>query len=95
MDGGGYPDGLRQRALSEGALIMAVADSWDAMTGVRSYRDALGVEEALAECRRQAGLHFAPHVVGALERLAAVGALDPAPPATALAGAAGRARSSS
>ena len=81
VDGGGYPDGLREAQLSEGALIMAVADSWDAMTGPREYRDALDIDQALDECRREAGRHFAGHVVTALERLHEVGALDQSTPA--------------
>jgi HD-GYP domain-containing protein (c-di-GMP phosphodiesterase class II) len=79
VDGRGYPDGLRQAQLSQGALIMCVADSWDAMTSARTYRKAIDPEQALAECRRQAGRQFAVHVVDALERLGASGALDPVP----------------
>jgi putative nucleotidyltransferase with HDIG domain len=74
-DGAGYPDGLAEAELSEGALIMAVADSWVAMTGDREYRYALSLADALGECRREAGHHFAEHVVTALERLAETGAL--------------------
>jgi HD-GYP domain-containing protein (c-di-GMP phosphodiesterase class II) len=45
------------------------------MTAARSYTRTRSVEEAVAECRRLAGVQFAPEVVVALERLAEVGAL--------------------
>jgi len=50
------------------ACIVAVADSFDAMTSTRSYRVALTQEYALAELRRHAGAQFAPEVVAAFER---------------------------
>jgi diguanylate cyclase (GGDEF)-like protein/PAS domain S-box-containing protein len=65
-DGRGYPDALAGTTISEGARILAVADSWDVMTSARAYRDALSPEEALDEARRYAGLQFDPAVVAAL-----------------------------
>ncbi len=69
LDGEGYPDRLRDAQISDGAAILAVADAWDAMTRSRSYRDALGDDEAMAECRRVSGRQFRPEVVDALEDL--------------------------
>lgn len=75
-DGTGYPDRLAGTDIPEGARILALADAWDVMCGVRAYRRRLGVEEALAECRRVAGGQFDPALVALLGRLWAVGALE-------------------
>jgi len=64
-DGKGYPDGLAGEAIPLGARIIAVADSYDAMTSDRPYRKALTHEIALAELRRSAGKQFDPVVVAA------------------------------
>jgi HD-GYP domain-containing protein (c-di-GMP phosphodiesterase class II) len=68
-DGRGYPDRLAAEEVPEGAAVLALADSWDAMThrtwGGRSLTGA----EALEECRRESGHQFAPWVVAALERV--------------------------
>lgn len=69
VDGEGYPDGLRGDALSEGARIMAVADTWDAMTSDRPYRRALDREKAVSICIEVAGAQLDPDVVAALVRL--------------------------
>jgi len=50
------------------ACIVAVADSFDAMTSARSYRMALSQQYALAELRRHSGGQFHPEVVDAFER---------------------------
>jgi len=49
MDGSGYPDGLSGDEVDELTQILAVADSYDAMTSNRSYRRSLTMDEALAE----------------------------------------------
>jgi len=51
-DGTGYPDALSQNDLSEGAKILALADSFDAMTSKRAYRDKMDLRGALAELSR-------------------------------------------
>jgi HD-GYP domain-containing protein (c-di-GMP phosphodiesterase class II) len=71
-DGTGYPDGLSAEDLPEGAKLLAVADAWDAMTTSRRYRAARSIDWALAECRRQSGLQFAPEAVAALLLVARV-----------------------
>lgn len=51
-DGTGYPDALSRGDLSEGAKILALADSFDAMTSKRAYRDKMDIRTALAELSR-------------------------------------------
>ena len=49
LDGRGYPDGLRGEEISIGARIVAVADSFDAMTSNRPYRQAYSYREAIEQ----------------------------------------------
>jgi len=65
-DGRGYPDGLAADQIPEGAMLLAVADAWDAMTTSRAYSSAMAVADALAECRTLVGRQFAPEAVAAL-----------------------------
>jgi HD-GYP domain-containing protein (c-di-GMP phosphodiesterase class II) len=71
FDGRGYPDGLAGEAIPLAARIVAVCDSFNAMTTTRSYRKGMPVAEAVAEVRRCAGTQFDPAVADAL--LAVVG----------------------
>jgi HD-GYP domain-containing protein (c-di-GMP phosphodiesterase class II) len=64
-DGAGYPDGLAGDEISLGARILAVADSFDAMTSERPYRQAMSVEEACAEIERSKNTQFDSEVVAA------------------------------
>ena len=57
-DGRGYPDGLAGAAIPLLARILAVADSYDAMTSDRPYRAAKTPEEAINELRRGMGSQF-------------------------------------
>jgi len=61
-DGGGYPDGLRGEEIPLTARILCVADVFDALTTARSYRPAMGREEALAIMERDAGKIFDPQL---------------------------------
>jgi putative nucleotidyltransferase with HDIG domain len=63
FDGAGYPDGLKGEDIPLGARIIAVADSYDAMTTDRSYRAALSKEIALGTMKSKAGTQFDADVV--------------------------------
>ncbi len=69
IDGGGYPDGLCGKQIPLGARIIAVADSFDAMSAARPYRDALPLDTVLAEFARQRGRQWDERVVDALLEL--------------------------
>ena len=55
LDGAGYPDGLAGEAIPLGARIIAVADTFDAMTSNRAYRRASSHKRALDVLRAEAG----------------------------------------
>src|SRR5205085_711465 len=61
-DGRGYPTGRAGHAIPEEARVLAVADSFDAMTSDRPYRPALPPEDAVEELERCAGTQFDPDV---------------------------------
>lgn len=61
-DGRGYPKGLRGTAIPQLSRIIAVADSYDAMTSERPYRKALSDADALLEIRNNAGTQFDPDI---------------------------------
>jgi putative nucleotidyltransferase with HDIG domain len=64
-DGGGYPSGRCGNEIPLEARILAVADSFDAMTSIRPYRDARPAVDALEELERCAGTQFDPQLVEA------------------------------
>jgi len=64
-DGKGYPDGLKGRQIPMPARIIAVADTYDAMTTDRPYRKGLAPEKAIEEIRRHSGTQFDRKVVAA------------------------------
>lgn len=61
-DGGGYPRGIKGEFISLQARIITVADSFDAMTSERSYKDPLSTQEAIDEIVRCSGTQFDPHI---------------------------------
>lgn len=65
FDGTGYPRGLAGKNISLGGRIVAVADSFETMTAVRSYKKASSIESARRELADCAGTHFDPVVVRA------------------------------
>lgn len=64
-DGRGYPRGLSGEQISLAGRIVAVADAYDTMTSVRSYKPGLAPELAREELTRNAGSQFDPAVVRA------------------------------
>jgi HD-GYP domain-containing protein (c-di-GMP phosphodiesterase class II) len=65
IDGSGYPDRLVGDAIPIGARIVAVADTFDALTGARPYREARSPVEAMAVIAEESGRTFDPRVVAA------------------------------
>jgi HD-GYP domain-containing protein (c-di-GMP phosphodiesterase class II) len=66
-DGKGYPGKLKDEDIPLGAKILAVADSFDAMTTNRPYQKALSVEDALDILNKQADAKWDGRCVAALE----------------------------
>jgi HD-GYP domain-containing protein (c-di-GMP phosphodiesterase class II) len=60
FDGHGYPHRLAGAAIPHVARIIAIADTFDAMSSTRTYRSALSRRDILAEMRRLAGRQFDP-----------------------------------
>jgi len=67
-DGTGYPNGLKGEDIPLGSRIIAVADSFDAITNSRPYRKALSYEEAMKEIIRCSGTQFDPLVVDVFQK---------------------------
>ncbi len=65
LDGGGYPDGLVGEEIPLGARIVAVADTFDAVTSTRPYRPAKRHREALDLLDAEAGSQLDPAAVHA------------------------------
>lgn len=64
-NGRGYPQGLKGAEIDITARIIAVADSFDAMTSNRPYRKGLSLDEAFEELRKYSGSQFDPEIVDA------------------------------
>jgi len=62
-DGSGYPEGLKGEEISIESRILAIADSFEAMSAARPYRPALCAEKVLEELRNGAGSQFDPELV--------------------------------
>lgn len=67
-DGNGYPDGLTGEQIPLLARIIAVVDAFDAMTGDRSYRGALTVDQALDRIRTGSGKQFDPRIAALFDK---------------------------
>lgn len=72
-DGAGYPKKLKGEEIPFASRIIGVADTYDAMTSSRPYRQARTHAEAMAEVERNAGKQFDPQVVAAFVKMMAVG----------------------
>ena len=68
-DGSGYPQGLRGESIPIQARIIRIADSYDAMTSERCYRDPLPPETALAELNKNKGIQFDPELVEVFRKI--------------------------
>lgn len=69
LNGSGYPYGLCGEEILLEARIIAVSDTFDAMTEDRSYRKAFTVDLAIAELRKLAGTHYDREVLMAFEQI--------------------------
>lgn len=65
-NGQGYPDGLSNTAIPFGARLMAVADSFDALTATRPYHQSRSVDEAIGILTDSSGYDFDSEVVEAM-----------------------------
>ena len=81
LDGSGYPYGLKAESIPIEARIVAVADTYDALTSDRPYRKACSPAEARRVLVEEAGSRLDPNAVaalfGAMER--SVHTFEPAP----------------
>lgn len=90
IDGRGYPHGLEGENIPMMGRIIAIADTFDAMSSTRSYRSAMPREKVLAELERSAGTQLDPKLVPLFVKLdlatydamvrehaAGAGAIDP------------------
>lgn len=65
LDGRGYPDGLKDNEIPYIAKIVNLADSFDAMTTNRPYKQRRPANEVVDDLRRNSGKQFAPELVTA------------------------------
>jgi hypothetical protein len=68
LDGRGYPDGLTDEQIPLGAKIVALADSFDAMTTDRPYRRRRSFVEVVEDLRKNTGTQFDSKVVAAFAK---------------------------
>ncbi|WP_295022917.1 HD domain-containing phosphohydrolase [Sulfurimonas sp.] len=71
FDGSGYPYGKQGDEISLSGCILAIADSFDAMTTNRIYKPRKSVEIAIAELKELSGSHYHPLVVAAATKVLA------------------------
>ena len=75
-DGSGYPSGLAGEDIPIAGRIVAVADSYDAVTHRRPYKPAWTAEDAWWEIARKAGADFDPDVIDAFTKVLRSTGLD-------------------
>jgi len=68
FNGSGYPKGLKGRGISLEARIIAIADTFDALTTDRTYRKKYSTKEALSEIARGSSVQFDPKVLRAFTK---------------------------
>jgi HD-GYP domain-containing protein (c-di-GMP phosphodiesterase class II) len=81
-DGSGYPSGLKGDEIPLFGRIIAVADTFDALTSDRPYRKGDDPFAVLAYLRKHSGSHFDPRVVDAFANALNSGAISVPPPIT-------------
>ncbi|WP_409304383.1 HD domain-containing phosphohydrolase [Peribacillus sp. SCS-155] len=69
LNGSGYPCGLKEEEILLEAKIIAVSDTFDAMTEDRAYRKAFTAQYAMDELKRLAGIQYDEKIVNALEEI--------------------------
>ncbi len=68
FDGGGYPSGLRGKAIPVEARVISIADTYDAVTSSRSYRPGSDHDSAMRVIREAAGSQLDDDLVRVFER---------------------------
>ena len=69
-NGSGYPYGLKGDQIPLGSKILAVADTFDALTALRTYRAPLTFSEAIDLLQNESGMHYDANVVAAFQPVA-------------------------
>lgn len=69
IDGKGYPKGIKGDEISLVAKIIAIADTYDALTSERTYRETLSEDDAIEEIKRCSGTQFDSEVVKVFESM--------------------------
>lgn len=75
-DGKGYPRGIKGEEIPLMARILCVADSFDAMVTVRSYKPGIEVEDALRNLEEESGRQFDPRLVPVFVRCVRDGIIE-------------------
>lgn len=78
FDGCGYPDGLSGTGIPAHARVVAIADTYDAMSSDRIYRKALPPDVILSEMESQRGKQFDPEYLDVFLKMLRDGAFDSA-----------------
>ena len=76
-DGRGYPEGLKGEEIPLFARIISVADTFDAMTSNRVYRNSMDTDYVMNEMKQGRGTQFDPEALDAFLRLVDKGIIDP------------------
>jgi HD-GYP domain-containing protein (c-di-GMP phosphodiesterase class II)/CHASE2 domain-containing sensor protein len=76
FDGTGYPYGLAGEMIPRGAQILAVADSFDAITCGRGYKKGTNINDTISEMEKNKGTQFNPIYVDTLKKLLTENAAD-------------------
>ena len=69
FDGTGYPYGLKKENIPIIGRIIAIADSIDAMTTIRTYRKPVSMDQAIEEIQKGSGNKYDPYIVKSLIKL--------------------------